>query len=276
MGGCIGTTREGSGSSRTSSGEGSTSLRGAVPHVPRIWFINTVRQNRNIRKNVPLRHEKIRWKSDMPLTEGQVRSKRDEFWDTAPAFEGRREIWDALKAAALAVENTEYELAQAIIDGANIMLPNGTLTDCYDELGTRYQLPVYCLSYPLNILQRSPDKDGETDAGEGSVEGEEVVLKVRLSTTSKDVKLTVRSTDTIATAKKKLDIQEDLNGWRQRWYYSGKLLGDRLHVFQEVALVNVWILATIYVIAAVRAVEQVSSPGLLILDVNSSVKLARS
>ncbi|XP_066962991.1 ubiquitin domain-containing protein 1 isoform X2 [Macrobrachium rosenbergii] len=209
MGGCIGTAREGSGSSRTSSGEGSTSLRG---------------------KNVPLRHEKIRWKSDMPLTEGQVRSKRDEFWDTAPAFEGRREIWDALKAAALAVENTEYELAQAIIDGANIMLPNGTLTDCYDELGTRYQLPVYCLSYPLNILQRSPDKDGETDAGEGSVEGEEVVLKVRLSTTSKDVKLTVRSTDTIATAKKKLDIQEDLNGWRQRWYYSGKLLGDRLHV----------------------------------------------
>ncbi|XP_066962993.1 ubiquitin domain-containing protein 2 isoform X4 [Macrobrachium rosenbergii] len=169
MGGCIGTAREGSGSSRTSSGEGSTSLRG---------------------KNVPLRHEKIRWKSDMPLTEGQVRSKRDEFWDTAPAFEGRREIWDALKAAALAVENTEYELAQAIIDGANIMLPNG----------------------------------------EGSVEGEEVVLKVRLSTTSKDVKLTVRSTDTIATAKKKLDIQEDLNGWRQRWYYSGKLLGDRLHV----------------------------------------------
>ncbi|XP_066962992.1 ubiquitin domain-containing protein 2 isoform X3 [Macrobrachium rosenbergii] len=174
MGGCIGTAREGSGSSRTSSGEGSTSLRGGP----------------SIGKNVPLRHEKIRWKSDMPLTEGQVRSKRDEFWDTAPAFEGRREIWDALKAAALAVENTEYELAQAIIDGANIMLPNG----------------------------------------EGSVEGEEVVLKVRLSTTSKDVKLTVRSTDTIATAKKKLDIQEDLNGWRQRWYYSGKLLGDRLHV----------------------------------------------
>lgn len=61
----------------------------------------------------------------MPLTEGQIRSKRDEFWDTAPAFEGRREIWDALKAAALAVENHDYDLAQAIIDGANITLPNG-------------------------------------------------------------------------------------------------------------------------------------------------------
>ncbi|KAK8733088.1 hypothetical protein OTU49_006751 [Cherax quadricarinatus] len=213
MGGCVGTAREGSTSSRTSSAEGSTSVRGGT----------------SIGKNVPLRHERIRWKSDMPLTEGQVRSKRDEFWDTAPAFEGRREIWDALKAAALAIENKDYDLAQAIIDGANITLPNGALTDCYDELGTRYQLPVYCLSYPLNILQRSPDKDGENEA-EASVEGEETILKVRLSTTSKDVKLTVRSTDSIATAKRKLDIQENLNGSRQRWFYGGKLLGDRLLV----------------------------------------------
>ena len=35
----------------------------------------------------------------MPLTEAQLRSKREEFWDTAPAFEGKTEIWAALKAA---------------------------------------------------------------------------------------------------------------------------------------------------------------------------------
>ena len=28
-----------------------------------------------------------------------MRSKRDEFWDTAPAFEGKTEIWAALKTA---------------------------------------------------------------------------------------------------------------------------------------------------------------------------------
>ena len=49
----------------------------------------------------------------------------------------RREIWDALKAAASAVEAEDYALAQAICDGANITLPHGLLTDCYDELGTR-------------------------------------------------------------------------------------------------------------------------------------------
>lgn len=59
------------------------------------------------------------------MTEGQLRSKRDEFWDTAPAFEGRKEIWDALKAAAVALECNDHDLAQAILDGASITLPHG-------------------------------------------------------------------------------------------------------------------------------------------------------
>ena len=59
------------------------------------------------------------------MTDGQLCSKRDEFRDTAPAFEGRKEIWDALKAAAHAFESNDHELAQAIIDGANITLPHG-------------------------------------------------------------------------------------------------------------------------------------------------------
>ncbi|KAK3859911.1 hypothetical protein Pcinc_034004 [Petrolisthes cinctipes] len=208
MGGCVGAARDNSASSNGSMGQTTSSPMG---------------------KNMPLRQERVRWKSDMPLTEGQVRSKRDEFWDTAPEFEGRREIWDALKAAALALESHDYDLAQAIVDGANITLPNGALTDCYDELGTRYQLPVYCLSLPLNLLQSEQEKEGHPEP-ESSVEGEEKVLKVRLSTTSKDIKLTVRSNNTIAQAKRKLDVQEDLEGGRQRWFYGGKLLGDQLVV----------------------------------------------
>lgn len=93
-----------------------------------------------LRKNLSLCHETIRWKSDVPLTEGQLRSKRDEFWDTAPAFEGRKEIWDALRAAAVAAEAMDFELAQAILDGASVSVPNGYLTECYDEWGTRYQV----------------------------------------------------------------------------------------------------------------------------------------
>lgn len=76
-------------------------------------------------KNQPLKQELPRWKSEIPLTMGQLCSKRDEFWDTAPAFEGRKEIWDALKAAAYACETRDFELAQAILNGANITIPRG-------------------------------------------------------------------------------------------------------------------------------------------------------
>ena len=84
----------------------------------------------SIGRNQPLKSDKAKWKSDVPLTEGQLRSKRDEFWDTAPAFEGRKEIWDALKAAAYALETGDHTLAQAIVDGASISLPNGKYLCC--------------------------------------------------------------------------------------------------------------------------------------------------
>ncbi|XP_028906509.1 ubiquitin domain-containing protein 2 isoform X3 [Ornithorhynchus anatinus] len=102
MGGCVGAQHDSSGSLNDTSDGGGVALG----------------------RNQPLKKEKPKWKSDYPMTDGQLRSKRDEFWDTAPAFEGRKEIWDALKAAAHAFESNDHELAQAIIDGANITLPH--------------------------------------------------------------------------------------------------------------------------------------------------------
>lgn len=81
-------------------------------------------------KNQPLLRRPVLWSSDVVTTEGQLQSKRDEFWDTAPAFEGRRIVWDALKGAAEAAELEDYDLAQAIIDGAGISLPKGTINQC--------------------------------------------------------------------------------------------------------------------------------------------------
>lgn len=142
----------------------------------------------------------------MPLTEGQLRSKRDEFWDTAPAFDGRREIWDALKAAAVACEAHDFELAQAILDGASISVPNGYLTDCYDELGARYQVPIYCLSHPLNIVKEDNGRDSPAEYSEPVDGGIETTLKLRMSHNCNDVKLSVYTTDTINMCKKKLQV----------------------------------------------------------------------
>ena len=121
MGGCIGTQRPGGGDGRNGDGEGggggrrhrgrerSSSRRAST------FSDSTSSGLLQTTKNRPLRHEKIRWKSDIPLTEGQLKSKRDEFWDTAPAFEGKVEIWAALKAATEATElqpEPDYQLAQ--------------------------------------------------------------------------------------------------------------------------------------------------------------------
>lgn len=67
-----------------------------------------------------------------------------------------------MKAAVEAYEQKNFQLAQAIIDSANIILPKGFLNDCYDELGNRYQLPIYVLAKPINMRKSNAsneDKD---------------------------------------------------------------------------------------------------------------------
>lgn len=194
------------------------------------------------------------------MTDGQLRSKRDEFWDTAPAFEGRKEIWDALKAAAYAVEANDHSLAQAILDGASITLPHGeatsgcgagevrggdgevmgrlcgarsltlpslgSLTECYDELGNRYQLPVYCLAPPVNLILERGEEEAAEAAEPLPSARREFALKVRLST-GKDLRLSASMGDTIGQLKKQLQAQEGIELAWQRWFFSGKLLTDR-------------------------------------------------
>ncbi|XP_068183475.1 ubiquitin domain-containing protein 1a isoform X2 [Antennarius striatus] len=181
-------------------------------------------------RNEALKKERLKWKSDYPMTEGQLRSKRDEFWDTAPAFEGRKEIWDALKAAALAVECNDPELAQAIVDGACITLPHGSLTECYDELGNRYQLPAYTLAPPVNLITETSGESKVSESTQKQAQPplckKEFQLRVRLST-GKDVRLTASMADSIYELKRKLQELEHIDVCCQRWFFSGKLLTDK-------------------------------------------------
>ena len=101
----------------------------------------------------------------------------------------------------------------------------------------RYSIPVYCLSNPLNLVQES-DRDspaeysepvpGSASSGPGSeLVGEELKVKVRLSTTGEDVRLILNTAETIGMAKRKLQDQEGCVEPRwQRWYFGGKLLGE--------------------------------------------------
>lgn len=105
----------------------------------------------------------------------------------------------------MAAEQRDYELAQAILDGAGVFVPNGYITDCYDQLGERYQVPIYCLSYPINIVKED-GRDSPAVESEPVEAGTETLLKLRLSHNCSDVKMAVYSSDSISVCKKKLQV----------------------------------------------------------------------
>ncbi|CAB3990315.1 Ubiquitin domain-containing 2 [Paramuricea clavata] len=211
MGGCMGTSREPS--INVGSGDPLSTSTGVA-----------------IGRNQPLSREKQEWSTEVPMTERQLRSKRDEFWETAPAFEGRKEIWDALKAAT---EQEDISMAQAIVDSANISLPTGSLTEAYDELGNNYKVPLYCINKPSNLIKNEDIRETTVNDNEDEEKdvptGEAYPVKFRLST-GKEMKLQVYPSDTIHKLKKIINKREGVAIVRQRWFYSGRLLTDKMTV----------------------------------------------
>ncbi|KAJ8531526.1 hypothetical protein K7X08_026960 [Anisodus acutangulus] len=91
------------------------------------------------------------WKHSEPITGAKLVQMRDEFWDTAPHYGGRKEIWDALRAAA----ESDISLAQAIVDSSGLIVQAPYLTVCYDERGNKYELPKYVLREPTNLIREN-------------------------------------------------------------------------------------------------------------------------
>jgi hypothetical protein len=101
------------------------------------------------------------WKAEPPfgpLTETELKRMREEFWDTR--VEGRQEMWQALKAAA---ETNDETLRNEIVKAAGLTPANerGTLESCYDELGNYYEVPVYCLRDPDNLVRLEDNNDDD-------------------------------------------------------------------------------------------------------------------
>lgn len=107
-----------------------------------------------------LRNDRIKetiWKADQPLLESKLRSMRQEFWDTQPHYGGDKVIWDALKAAA----ESSKSMKNVIIDSAGIIVDSDDLTVCYDERGWKYELPMYVLSEPTNLIREKRSNDAK-------------------------------------------------------------------------------------------------------------------
>ena len=57
----------------------------------------------------------------------------------------------SLKRIRQAVESKDRKSANAIIVSAEMTLPSGMLTESYDALGYKYDVPLYCLREPNNL-----------------------------------------------------------------------------------------------------------------------------
>ncbi|KAK9802689.1 hypothetical protein WJX73_006754 [Symbiochloris irregularis] len=88
------------------------------------------------------------WKSEVPIDAESLQVRRQCFWETQPAYGGDQVIWDALKAA---VEATDEDHALIVLESAGITYTNHSLQVCYDERGSKYELPDYVLSDPTNL-----------------------------------------------------------------------------------------------------------------------------
>lgn len=135
----------------------------------------------------------------------------------------------------------------------------GSLTESYDELGNRYQLPKYTLSPPVNLITESSSQSKGSESAQKACQSPvcraEFQLRVRLSTgeravrknedfvvddyfialiafiyncfSGKDVRLSASMADSIGQLKKQLKEQEDIDVSCQRWFFFGKLLTDQ-------------------------------------------------
>ncbi|KAJ2840644.1 hypothetical protein FBU31_000243 [Coemansia sp. 'formosensis'] len=91
-----------------------------------------------------------RWRAERETTMAELMRQREEFWDTAAVYEGRAEIWQALR---LACESDDPQLALAILQSVGVTVPTGRIADgAYDELGACYDIPLYCLCAPVNLV----------------------------------------------------------------------------------------------------------------------------
>ena len=114
------------------------------------------------------------------------------------------------------------------------ILYSGSLTEAYDELGNNYKVPLYCINKPTNLIQNEDirenitNNDNEEEEKDNPV-GEAFPVKFRLST-GKELKLQIYPSDTIFKLKKIINKREGVAVFRQRWFYSGRLLTDKMTV----------------------------------------------
>ena len=94
-----------------------------------------------------------KWNHPTPLSVGELQRMRREFWETRVT--GNMYSWSVIKTAAEALIAKDVEMCNTVLEAGGLVSPRGSLSVCYDELGTEYRLPNYCFSNPSNLQEEA-------------------------------------------------------------------------------------------------------------------------
>ena len=209
------------------------------------------------------------WEVQPPISDTELNLKRQSFWESQTT--GRPIVWQNIKVVAEAMLNNDFDLANTVLEAADIRVPYYDLSLCYDSYGQSYQVPKYAFSTPYGVLKDVDANRMSSMAKKKQHVGEvthfNVVIRiaagVKPPTQEQDITLPISSAQT------SLDIKTDLqsrllsgeedggnnkhdsspkntqcNQWsqisgipisRQRLLYRGRMLGDDV-LAQELGL----------------------------------------
>ena len=55
-------------------------------------------------------------------------------------------------------------MSRLIIDSAGVIVAKRDLTCCYDSLGNKYEIPLYCFGPPVNVVPDPAGTEGDAAA----------------------------------------------------------------------------------------------------------------
>ncbi|KAJ1727117.1 hypothetical protein LPJ72_006084 [Coemansia sp. Benny D160-2] len=197
-----------------------------------------------------------RWNSEQRLTRSGLERQRNEFWETAPYYGGRKEIWQALRVAS--ESTTDTQLASAILDSIGVTVPTGRFVDgAYDDRGVCYRVPQYCINEPANLAETDDGWSGKSAAASSaSVSASALASRgeqqqkqrvvVRLCAGG-DVELALAPDTTVAQIQQQLvERGHVMADARVRVFYLGRMLAPAIAPVRDMRLPGEAVLQAMY------------------------------
>jgi Ubiquitin-binding domain len=168
------------------------------------------------------------WDNPTHWTPQTLGRARDTFWETR--VEGRPEVWEALHLASQSVDDETKQVILVAADVTPFDMAGNTIF-CYDQLGARYDMPVWAMQQPSNMLTEAElaKEQHNVVQSDEKIAPAKFLFRVRIAYEGKDVEVDGAQVEvrTAYDLKKVLQQQHDYDVDKQRLIMQGRLLNNR-------------------------------------------------